>query len=125
MEWWNGGTVEPLFNVLNPTQRIGVTSPPQSTTVKTGMPAHVGDAPAASAADQPEEAGAPAADPSAGDGSWTCENGHPGNTGKFCTECGAAKPVEEPALTKCPNCGYAFGDTLPKFCPECGTKIAK
>lgn len=26
------------------------------------------------------------------DGSWTCENGHEGNTGNFCTECGAAKP---------------------------------
>ncbi|MBQ6061457.1 MAG: WG repeat-containing protein [Clostridia bacterium] len=26
------------------------------------------------------------------DGTWTCENGHAGNTGKFCSECGAKKP---------------------------------
>ena len=24
---------------------------------------------------------------------WVCENGHEGNTGKFCTECGAGRPV--------------------------------
>lgn len=26
------------------------------------------------------------------DGTWTCENGHTGNTGNFCSECGAKKP---------------------------------
>jgi hypothetical protein len=26
------------------------------------------------------------------DGTWTCENGHAGNTGNFCSECGAKKP---------------------------------
>ena len=26
---------------------------------------------------------------------WTCVNGHEGNTGKFCTECGAPKPAPE------------------------------
>ena len=66
------------------------------------------------------ESGNAAAD----DGSWTCENGHAGNTGKFCSECGAPKPVEEAPLTACPNCGYEFGENIPKFCPECGTKIA-
>ena len=35
---------------------------------------------------------------SAQDGTWTCENGHGGNTGKFCSECGAPKP-EEPVIT--------------------------
>jgi len=59
----------------------------------------------------------------ADDGSWTCENGHSGNTGKFCTECGAAKPVEEEKPAFCSNCGYAFGDKVPSFCPECGTKV--
>lgn len=64
----------------------------------------------------PEEA-APAPE------SWTCENGHEGNTGNFCSECGAPKPAEE-ALTACPECGYEFGDTAPKFCPNCGTSLA-
>lgn len=54
------------------------------------------------------------------DGSWTCPNGHSGNTGNFCTECGVPKPEEvKPAF--CANCGYAFGDTVPNFCPNCGT----
>lgn len=70
-------------------------------------------------ADQPASAPAPAAD----DSSWTCENGHAGNTGNFCSECGAAKPAEVPA--NCPSCGYAFGETVPNFCPQCGAKIAK
>ena len=47
--------------------------------------------------------------------SWTCENGHEGNTGKYCTECGA------PRTYKCANCGYEFPDgKVSKFCPECG-----
>ena len=33
-----------------------------------------------------------APDQPADDGTWTCENGHSGNTGKFCPECGAARP---------------------------------
>ena len=54
-----------------------------------------------------------------GDGSWTCENGHGGNTGNFCTECGAAKPAEaKPAF--CASCGFAFGENVPNFCPNCG-----
>jgi len=53
---------------------------------------------------------------------WTCECGHTGNTGKFCSECG--KPMPAAAPSKCPNCGYAPADgKMPKFCPECGTKI--
>ncbi|QTE67031.1 WG repeat-containing protein [Clostridiales bacterium] len=38
---------------------------------------------------EPEATAQPAEEP---DGTWTCENGHSGNTGKFCSECGAAKP---------------------------------
>jgi len=55
------------------------------------------------------------------DGTWTCENGHAGNTGNFCTECGAKKP--ETTLTKCPDCGYEFGDSVPNFCPNCGKNL--
>jgi hypothetical protein len=29
------------------------------------------------------------------EGPWTCENGHEGNTGKFCSECGLPKPSAE------------------------------
>lgn len=54
------------------------------------------------------------------DTSWVCSCGT-SNSGKFCTECGSAKPVE---AAVCTGCGYtpAEGET-PKFCPECGTKF--
>ena len=50
---------------------------------------------------------------------WTCENGHEGNTGKFCIECGAPKPVpaDSDGTWTCEN-GHE-GNTG-KFCPECG-----
>lgn len=49
---------------------------------------------------------------------WTCPKcGHKGNTGKFCTECGAKKPEAEGAWF-CPNCG---AKNTGKFCTECGT----
>ena len=48
---------------------------------------------------------------------WTCENGHTGNTGKFCSECGAPKPVVEDSSWTCEN-GHS-GNTG-KFCSECG-----
>ena len=65
-------------------------------------------------------AASPAAS-SAGDGTWTCASGHAGNTGKFCTECGAPKP-EAPKASFCTNCGHKFEGEVPKFCPDCGAK---
>ena len=52
---------------------------------------------------------------------WTCAACGTNNTGKFCTECGAAKPVE--AVSVCPNCGYDAGEETPNFCPECGAAM--
>ena len=46
---------------------------------------------------------------------WTCSCGKAGNTGKFCSDCGAAKP-EEPAGWTC-SCGAV---NKGRFCPECG-----
>ena len=53
-------------------------------------------------------------------GGWTCPAcGAKGQTGKFCTECGAKKPEGDGSWT-CPACG-AKGQTG-KFCTECGAK---
>ena len=50
---------------------------------------------------------------------WTCPNcGQEGNTGKFCSNCGTAKPAPAAEWT-CPNCGQT-GNTG-KFCSNCGT----
>lgn len=51
---------------------------------------------------------------------WTCSCGHV-NTGKFCQECGKKKPEGAP-LYKCDKCGWEPEDPThpPKFCPECG-----
>ena len=50
-----------------------------------------------------------------GAAAWTCENGHAGNTGNFCSECGAPKPA--PAAWTCEN---GHGGNTGKFCTECG-----
>ncbi len=48
---------------------------------------------------------------------WTCTCGAE-NTGKFCSECGAKKPVPTGSWV-CPECGK---ENTGKFCSECGTK---
>ena len=62
----------------------------------------------------------PASAPDAmGGGSWVCPSCGTQSNGKFCSNCGAPKPV---VSTGCTNCGWrpADGQSLPKFCPECG-----
>ncbi len=51
---------------------------------------------------------------------WTCSCGAV-NKGKFCQECGAKKPDGAP-LYRCDKCGWEPEDPHhpPKFCPECG-----
>ena len=59
---------------------------------------------------------------------WKCPSCGKSNTGKFCSGCGTAKPVDE--TWKCPSCGtlnkgkFCSGCGKPKvakwFCPECG-----
>ncbi len=51
---------------------------------------------------------------------WTCTCGAV-NQGKFCPECGAKKPADAP-LYRCDKCGWQPEDPKnpPKFCPECG-----
>ncbi len=48
-------------------------------------------------------------------GAWICPKCGAQNTGKFCPECGTAKPSAE---WTCPKCGAV---NTGKFCPECGT----
>lgn len=52
--------------------------------------------------------------PAASD-SWTCSCGSV-NQGKFCPECGNAKPQGH----QCASCGHVVTGNKPKFCPECG-----
>ena len=54
---------------------------------------------------------------------WTCSCGSV-NKGKFCPECGAKKPSAEP-LYRCDKCGWEPEDPKdpPKFCPECGDRF--
>ena len=54
---------------------------------------------------------------------WTCACGAV-NKGKFCSECGAKKPENEP-LYRCDKCGWEPDDPKnpPKFCHECGDRF--
>ena len=47
---------------------------------------------------------------------WKCSCGNDGNTGKFCSECGAKKPEVDTWICSCGNTCSG------KFCPECGAK---
>ena len=63
---------------------------------------------------------APAADKGADD-TWTCSNGHEGNTGNFCPHCGEQRPAGD---VTCPACGTVYpADEVPNFCPQDGTKL--
>jgi membrane protease subunit (stomatin/prohibitin family) len=81
---------------------------------------------------------------------WQCQCGH-SNTGRFCSECGSAKPnpqantwkcecgqqndgkfcsncgekrSDNPKVLKCSQCGFSQPEnTMMKFCPECGTRF--
>ncbi|WP_028596791.1 SPFH domain-containing protein [Paenibacillus assamensis] len=59
------------------------------------------------------------AKPAAMSAEWNCSCGQD-NTGKFCTECGSKRP-ESPVTIKCDKCGFMppNGASL-KFCQECG-----
>ena len=50
---------------------------------------------------------------------WKCPQGGTENKGKFCSECGAQKPL---GVYQCSKCGWKPADPThpPKFCPECG-----
>ena len=48
--------------------------------------------------------------------SWTCACGSV-NTGKFCPNCGKPKPVG------CANCGWKPESPVGKFCPNCGNPL--
>lgn len=60
--------------------------------------------------------------------SWTCPKCGTQNTGKFCSNCGEAKPQPAAAATavkvemKCAECGEVvdLSASVPKFCPHCG-----
>lgn len=54
------------------------------------------------------------------DEGWVCSCGAV-NKGKFCSECGSPKPAGA-LLYKCDKCGWEPDDPShpPKFCPECG-----
>lgn len=53
--------------------------------------------------------------------SWTCENGHEGNTGKYCYECGSPKPLPEPEENTSWTCINGHKGNTGKFCYECGS----
>jgi membrane protease subunit (stomatin/prohibitin family) len=48
---------------------------------------------------------------------WTCGCGHTGNMGNFCADCGARK------VTACSGCGWTPDGDTPRFCPECGASF--
>ena len=56
------------------------------------------------------------------DNSWTCACGTV-NTGKFCHNCGSKKPEPKKSL-HCDKCGWVAPEgTITKFCPNCGDPV--
>lgn len=55
--------------------------------------------------------------------SWKCVCGAQ-NNGKFCSNCGTARPAAPIPGGFCSNCGNQLPDPKPKFCPQCGTPVA-
>lgn len=55
---------------------------------------------------------------------WSCPKCGHVNKGKFCSECGEKKPAGAP-LYRCDKCGWEPEDPKnpPKFCPECGDRF--
>lgn len=54
---------------------------------------------------------------------WNCPKCGTENTGKFCTNCGEAKPQAQNKIQmKCSECGETvdLSNGVPKFCPHCG-----
>ena len=103
IEW---GSVEDFLGDLEPFTAFEIVNPEDDPYVPAAAP----EQPAAEPA-EPE----PAAPAAPADGSWTCPNCETVNTGKFCTECGTAKPSGD---WTCPNCETV---NTGKFCSECGT----
>jgi len=67
----------------------------------------------------------------AASGGWDCACGKKGNTGNFCTECGAKKPEADTWTCSCgnvctgkfcSNCGSKKPETSEWFCSDCGSK---
>lgn len=56
------------------------------------------------------------ADRAAARDGWTCSCGNSGNSGKFCSECGKAKPGDDQWTCSCGNVCRG------KFCSECGAR---
>ncbi len=54
-------------------------------------------------------------------GEWLCVCGTV-NQGKFCPNCGAARPEQG---TRCPACGWTSRENGMRFCPNCGAKIGQ
>lgn len=52
---------------------------------------------------------------------WFCTECGAKNTGKFCMDCGVAKPDQ--GISKCSKCGFKPEGATPKFCPQCGNQF--
>ena len=57
--------------------------------------------------------------------SWTCESCGTVNQGNFCSQCGKKRP-EEVKTYCCKKCGWIISNPkeLPRFCPQCGTPFS-